>query len=121
MHWWRQIANIGRDSSLCQHTAGTQGKWARASINGWTELLKLAEIVSSGQDSEGRLSRMDIRILRKTLYREDIYVLLCVYAYMQVCFVCKQWIIFTRMCKKSAGRGLSVLCVFDICDVLECG
>lgn len=78
MHWWRQIANIGRDSSLCQHTAGTQGKWARASINGWTELLKLAEIVSSGQDSEGRLSRMDIRILRKTLYREDIYVLLCV-------------------------------------------
>ena len=121
MHWWRQIANIGRDSSLCQHTAGTQGKWARASINGWTELLKLAEIVSSGQDSEGRLSRMDIRILRKTLYREDIYVLLCVYAYMQVCFVCKQWIIFTRMCKKSAGIGLSVLCVFDTCDVLECG
>ena len=117
MHWWRQIANIGRDSSLCQHTAGTQGKWARASINGWTELLKLAEIVSSGQDSEGRLSRMDIRILRKTLYREDIYVLLCVCNFV----LCASSGLYLLECVKSARLCQSVLCAFDTCDVLNCG
>ena len=116
MHWWRQIANIGRDSSLCQHTAGTQGKWARASINGWTELLKLAEIVSSGQDSEGRLSRMDIRILR-TLNREDIYVLLGVCKFV----LCASSGLYLLECvNKSARLCQSALCVFDTCDVPEC-